>query len=62
MEETDHYYEILLCPNGKYHDLLIPKHLRTTIWRNRLILHTIYYAKWKKNIQNKRISGCIAGT
>ena len=35
MEETDRYYEILLCPNGKYHDLLIPKHLRTTIWRNR---------------------------
>ena len=28
----------------------------------RQILHTIYYAKWKKNIQNKRISGCIAGT
>ena len=23
--ETDRYYEILLCPNGKYHDLLILK-------------------------------------
>ena len=27
MEETDRYYEILLCPNGKYHDLLIPLYM-----------------------------------
>lgn len=61
--ETDRYYEILLCPNGKYHDLLIPNIYEQLFGEIDKYLYTPFIMPNGKNIDKTRgISGCIAGT